>query len=100
SGNVATHDPSCTGPRPTSRHPCPTADPATSGLTRSQGGGDRIASASAGGGSAGGGTAFRPSWSSAGPPVGSSVTAGRARADAIPLPATLTANAAAAPTAV
>src|SRR2546427_7479229 len=55
--SVTTHDPSCTGLRSTSRQPCPTTEPATSGLSRFQGGGDEIAIESAGGGTAGGGTA-------------------------------------------
>src|SRR5207244_6036175 len=56
----------------------------------SQGGGDELATESAGGG-----TAFRPSGSAA----GSSVAAGTAPTEATPVRAALTANAAAAPTA-
>src|SRR5438552_15164946 len=92
--SVTTHDPCCTGPRPTRRQPCPTTEPAPSGLSSSQGGGE-LATESAGGGSAGGRTALRPS-----PPcAGSFVAAGTARADETPVRAALTATAAAAPTA-
>src|SRR5438445_1649253 len=92
--NVTTHDPSCTGPRPRSRQPCPPTGPATSGLSSSQGGGE-LATEAAGGGSAGGRTAFRASR----PCAGSFVAAGTARADATPVRAALTATAAAAPSA-
>src|SRR5437762_10984397 len=92
--NVTTHDPSSTGPRATRRQPCPTTEPAPSGLSSSQGGGE-LATEAAGGGSTGGRTALRPS-----PPcAGSFVAAGTARADATPVRAALTATAAAAPTA-
>src|SRR5438445_9483005 len=91
--SVTTLDPSYTGPRSTSRHPCPTTAPAPSGLSSSQGGGDELTAESAGGGSAGGRTALRPS-----PPCARSfVAAGTARADATPVRAALTATAAAAP---
>src|SRR5437879_6333904 len=93
--SVTTLDPSSTGPRSTSRHPCPTTAPAPSGLSSSQGGGNALATGWAAGGSMGGGPAFRPSWS----PTGSFVAASRARADATPVRAALTATAAAAPTA-
>src|SRR5438046_2865691 len=93
--NVTTHDPCCTGLRSTRRQPCPTTEPAPSGLSSSQGGGDELTTEAAGGGSAGGRTALRPS-----PPcAGSFVAAGTARADATPVRAALTATAAAAPTA-
>src|SRR2546427_13122309 len=88
--SVTTLDPSSTGPRSTSRHPCPATAPAPSGLSSYQGGGDELTAESAGGR-----TALRPS-----PPcTGSFVAAGTARADATPGRAALTATAAAAPTA-
>src|SRR5438309_10614731 len=65
--NVTTHDPSSTGPRATRRQPCPTTEPAPSGLSSSQGGGDELTTEAAGGGSAGGRTVLRPSPPCAGP---------------------------------
>src|SRR5438874_4437721 len=57
--SVTTHDPCCTGLRSTRRQPCPTTEPAPSGLSSSQGGGE-LATEAAGGGSAGGRSALRP----------------------------------------
>src|SRR5713101_7333276 len=92
--SVTTHDPSCTGLRSASRHPWATTEPATSGLSSSQGGGDAVAAESGGGG-----PAFGRSRSPAGSAAGRSVAARGGRTDATAAPAAVRVNAAVAPTA-